>query len=262
MQNIDRVSGTADTAGEASGIVGAAPAPAGHPGPRPGESCGDFAVRISETWAHDARNPLTVIMGNADLLADADEVERRAMAGEIARQCRYLEILIREIPILISLTVGRYVSTPGRENLRAIIESSVRFIAPFMQEKKLTFRFAPDPGMELVHADSACLELAISILLFNLCRNARPSASLSMEGHTAAANGGLPALELSCDALDIPCHRPSPESGTASDAEACHERANTRVEIARRLLEATDWTLAHEPHGEQGCRFILRGRTI
>jgi two-component system cell cycle sensor histidine kinase/response regulator CckA len=156
----------------------------------------EFADRLTSLGtmaagtAHGLNNPLTVVMANADLMADELERHRTDLKAGVSPQEaeRRLNEIARALEDLQSAAgrMGRIVSdlqafsrpvqeTPGLVDLARCVERGVRFAAPeFRDRARLLTRFGDVP---LVKADEARLGQVIINLLVNAAQSIPPGSA-------------------------------------------------------------------------------------
>ena len=127
------------------------------------EAIGQLAGGI----AHDLNNILTVVLGNADLLARTgpdNEDERRALLGELRDGGRRAAEMVRKL-----LAFGRRESITLRPVApRAVVDELITFLRRILPET-IDIRVDAEPSVPPIRADA----VALGQILVNLATNAR-----------------------------------------------------------------------------------------
>jgi len=117
--------------------------------------------------AHDLRNPLTAIIGNADLLQmPASSAEVTESGTEIAKAGRRMLELITDLLDANAIEEGRYASELEPHDLRALVETSLQRYHSASERKQIPLVLEPGPP-RWVQADRKATLQVIDNLVSN-----------------------------------------------------------------------------------------------
>lgn len=117
--------------------------------------------------AHDLKNPLTIIVGNAQLMPQIeDRGEILVLADDIQSAATRMNQLIKSLLDANAIEEGRFTSKVERCDLTALVQESVRNNSPNAQRKQISIRVATEPGV-VARADAAAVVQILDNLLSN-----------------------------------------------------------------------------------------------
>ena len=117
--------------------------------------------------AHDLRNPLTVILGNADLLrATAEGPGTRDLATMIVTASERMHQLIVNLLDVNAIEQGRFASTLERQDMGALLAACVDDSRPSATRKRIELRLGLSPDV-FVRADGMAARQVLDNLISN-----------------------------------------------------------------------------------------------
>jgi signal transduction histidine kinase len=118
--------------------------------------------------AHDLKNPLSVIVGSADLLKMTNDLSRvQKMAGLISGAAIRMRDLVTNLLDANAIEEGKFIQMLERCDVRALVETSVEHNQPSAAKKQIEIRLGASDGLW------ACADRAATLqILDNLISNA------------------------------------------------------------------------------------------
>jgi signal transduction histidine kinase len=130
--------------------------------------------------AHDLRNPLTAIIGNADLLQIPASSEEVAESGtEISKAGRRMLELINDLLDANAIEEGRYASQLEPRDLRTLVETSLQNHHSASERKQIPLALEPGPPC-WVQADRKAALQVIDNLVSNALKYSPPGSRITL----------------------------------------------------------------------------------
>jgi signal transduction histidine kinase len=131
-----------------------------------------------EIAAHDLKNPLTVIMGSADLVPRLeDEKQVAKLLSNISGAARRMHDLITNLLDVNAIEQGKFTSKIGPCDLRAMVERSVENNLPSAAKKRIAIRTGFSEGV-WAKADPAATLQILDNLISNALKFSPPSSTV------------------------------------------------------------------------------------
>lgn len=138
--------------------------------------------------AHDLKNPLTVIMGSAELLKQAEEPARiEKLTGVIASAAKRMRDLINNLLDANAIEQGRFTSLREPCNMRALLEESVQHNQPAATRKEIAFRIGTSEGL-WAKGDRAAILQILDNLISNALKYSPPNTTVHLHTLPEAEN--------------------------------------------------------------------------
>ncbi len=132
--------------------------------------------------AHDLKNPLTVIVGNAELTAMVKDPEQiQKLSHNIVLAATRMRDLIANLLDVNAIEQGKYTSAVERCDVRALVEQCVENNQPVAAKKQIAFRVGISSGLWAQADRAATLQI-----LDNLVSNAIKYSPLNTTIHVHA----------------------------------------------------------------------------
>jgi signal transduction histidine kinase len=203
------------------------------------------------TIAHDLRNPLSVILGYAEMLREMDgDAERGEMLGRLVANARAAIALVANYADLQRIELGRLAVESRRTDLTLPLDAVADLYREEAQRRQIGFELDAGSDVPAVLADAGALERALGNLLHNAVR------------HTPA--GGRVALRVNVlpRVVEIDVCDTGPGLA-AEELPTLFQRGHGRGKgkrttgiglfVARALIEAQEGTLAVAHGRDGGC---------
>lgn len=221
-----------------------------------------FADKLS----HDLKNPLTGIMGHAQMLqmkfgASDPGVER--YAGKILGAGRQVQELLADVRDLGLLEQGRFRASPERIDLHSLLSMVVNDHGGAAEAAGVGLElvpFRPDSRKEaiLVEVDSGLMIRVLSNLVSNALRHVPPEGRVRV--HLGRPSRGRTEIHVSDIADEIPDGPERPRSAGPGGGDARGESRlhhGLRMEFCRVAVEALGGRLWAKPNASGGSTFGL-----
>jgi signal transduction histidine kinase len=128
--------------------------------------------------AHDLKNPLTVIVGNAELTAMVKDPEQiRKLSNNIVSAATRMRDLIANLLDVNAIEQGKYTSAVERCDVRTLIEQCVENNQPVAAKKQITFRVGISDGL-WAQADRAATLQILDNLVSNAIKYSPPNTTI------------------------------------------------------------------------------------
>ncbi len=128
--------------------------------------------------AHDLKNPLSVIVGSADLLIMTDDPSRiRKMAGLISGAAIRMRDLVTNLLDANAIEQGRFIQKIERCNVLALVEQSLEHNQPSADKKKIALRLGASEGL-WAKADRAATMQILDNLISNALKYSPPNTTV------------------------------------------------------------------------------------
>jgi signal transduction histidine kinase len=130
--------------------------------------------------AHDLKNPLTVIVGSAELLKQANDPARiEKLTGIIVNAAKRMRDLINNLLDANAIEQGRFTSLREPCNMRALLEESVQHNQPAATKKNIVFRVGTSEGL-WARADRAAILQILDNLISNALKYSPPNTTIHL----------------------------------------------------------------------------------
>ncbi|MBI4371009.1 MAG: response regulator [Elusimicrobia bacterium] len=145
-----------------------------------------FQAKFFATVAHDVKNPLTAILGYAELLGARlkDRPDLLAFASYIHKAAQALNLLVSDLVDLAAIESGKLRVELGPLDLAQVVSDVASRVAVAAQAKKLTFEVRGASGLPALRGDPH----RIGQVLQNLCTNA---VQYTPEGGAVSIEAGV-----------------------------------------------------------------------
>lgn len=149
----------------------------------------DEFLRIA---SHDLKNPLTVILGIAEMLqltlppGSALDEQHHEMLATIATRAHVMHRIIEDYLDFQALEDGELAIRAARGDLNAIADAIVRAHIPHAEAKGITLGFEPDASLPPVRVDPLRIGQVIENLVGNALKFSPPGAAVTVR---TRANG-------------------------------------------------------------------------
>lgn len=128
--------------------------------------------------AHDLKNPLSVIVGSAELLRTAKEPAKiEKMVNLIASAAMRMRDLVTNLLDANAIEQGKFTSNIERCNLRALVEQSVEHNQPSATRKGIAIRVGASDGL-WARADKAATLQILDNLISNAVKYSPPNTTV------------------------------------------------------------------------------------
>jgi len=193
------------------------------------------AAALASQVAHDLGNVLTVVLGNAEMLAET-LADRPAAAALVARMLRAAQ---RGTGLVDRLDLfARGVAAPGGPtDIAALLAGYAERLAPGLPAG-IAFEVVAEPGLGAVALDTAALSLALDELVENALAAVGGTGRLGIRAGRAAGDPGRIRLTVADDGPGMAgpmlrrCAAPAFAAGTAA------HRTGLGLAIAGRIAAA------------------------
>jgi signal transduction histidine kinase len=129
--------------------------------------------------AHDLRNPLTAIIGNADLLQMESRGEAAASGREISKAGRRMLELITDLLDANAIEEGRYASQVEPHDLRALVVAGLQHHASAAERKQSTLLLGDGPAC-WAQADRKAVLQVVDNLVSNALKYSPPGSVIGL----------------------------------------------------------------------------------
>jgi signal transduction histidine kinase len=218
----------------------------------------DFVANVS----HELRTPVSVILSNAETLADGaieDRARRDAFLQAIVRNADRLSRLITDLLDLARIEAGRYPIELEPIPLAEVVDDVVATLRTRAEERGQTLT-TEIPDVEVV-ADERALEHVLGNLLDNALKYTPPGGHVVVR---ARQDGDLARIEVADDGPGVPEeHRDRLfERFYRVDPGRSREIGGTGLglSIVKHLVQAMDGEVGVEPRTPRGSVFWFRLR--
>ncbi|MBL8843645.1 MAG: response regulator [Planctomycetes bacterium] len=205
--------------------------------------------------AHELNNPLTSILGFADVLATDPHLpeEMRAPARTIAEQAQRCTTIVRGL-----LDVARQRQAPrGPVALADVVERVRRGIAPQLERAGLRVATSIAPDLPRVAADATGLEQVISNLLSNSIDALAPGGTIEID----ARRSGPRHVTLRCcdDGPGVPAELRERIFDPFFTTKSPKHGTGLGLAISQRIVRTHGGTIAatERPDGRAGACFVV-----
>ena len=231
----------------------------------------EFLSRVS----HELRTPMNAILGYAQLLLLADEqgldAHQRERVARIEAAGWHLVTLINDVLDLATIESGNARIQMADVDVAAVVDESVRLLAPLAENAKVTLATALPPGAPRVQADATRLRQVLVNLIGNAIKynleNGRVDIAVSLrepEGASAEDAAGSDPGRLVVDIVDTGRGMTSAQLSRLFSAfdrlglEASPiEGTGIGLVISRSLVERMGGTIAIDSRPNVGTRVTL-----
>lgn len=128
--------------------------------------------------AHDLKNPLTVILGNAELTAvvkDPQQIQK--LSNNIVSAATRMRDLIANLLDVNAIEQGKYTSAVERCDVRALVEQCIENNQPIAAKKQIVFRVGISDGL-WAQADRAATLQILDNLVSNALKYSPPNTTV------------------------------------------------------------------------------------
>lgn len=208
--------------------------------------------------AHDLKNPLAVVAGYADLLADANAEERHEMAEGILRAAEDALDLIHNALDAAAIEGRGLTLSPQSTDLGLLAAEVVARYRPLAHSHEAELRYVMPAAPVTVDVDAALIERALGNLISNALKYGGHATQVEVE--SAAEDGGA-TVRVRDSGPGIPAamlaqlFRPFARgSATAQRVEG----SGLGLSIARRFVEAHGGTITVDSRAGAGTCITIR----
>ena len=128
--------------------------------------------------AHDLRNPLTVILGNAELMTMTQDVsQREKLSKNIVAVAMRMRDLIANLLDVNAIEQGKYTSAVERCDVRALVDQCIETNQPIAAKKQITLRVGISDGL-WAQADRAATLQILDNLVSNALKYSPPNTTV------------------------------------------------------------------------------------
>ncbi len=128
--------------------------------------------------AHDLKNPLTIIAGNAELLRQTNDPDRvDKYTNTIVSAATRMRNLINNLLNANAIEQGKFTSNLERCDLRALVEQSVENNQPAAVRKEIVFQVGTSPGLWAKADRTATLQI-LDNLISNALKYSPPNTTV------------------------------------------------------------------------------------
>lgn len=128
--------------------------------------------------AHDLKNPLTVILGSAELIAmSKDENQNSTLSKNIVSAATRMRNLIADLLDFNAIEQGKYNSAVERCDIHALVEQCVENNQPIAARKQIAFRVGISEGL-WAKADRAATLQILDNLVSNALKYSPPNTTI------------------------------------------------------------------------------------
>ena len=128
--------------------------------------------------AHDLKNPLSIIVGSADLLTMTNDPSRiKKMAGLISSAAIRMRDLVTNLLDANAIEQGKFIQKIERCNALALVEQSVEHNQPSAARKSITIRLGASQGL-WAKADRAATLQILDNLISNAVKYSPPNTTV------------------------------------------------------------------------------------
>jgi signal transduction histidine kinase len=176
--------------------------------------------RFLASSSHDLRTPLTNIIGNVEIIQDAEAgpvtAMQASMLDAVSRNGRRLLSLIEDMLTISKIELGVFTSNLRPVDLGRLVPEAVDLIMPSMQDNEITFDVPAPREALMVNGDAGQLGRVLTNLLTNAVkytpRGGRVTCTAAVEDDDAVlvvqdTGMGIPEAEL--ESLGTPFFRAS-----------------------------------------------------
>ncbi|QDV88679.1 ATP-binding protein [Planctomycetes bacterium TBK1r] len=211
--------------------------------------------------SHELRNPMTPVLGIAQLLANGQvgENEQQEMYNVLLQQSRQLTRLVDELLDLSRIERGKIKLSRGPCDLVSIVRHSAETIQDSLKTKSLSLTVLGDERPCWVYADQSRLIQVVTNLLTNACRYTQKHGNIQVEVFSASDQGCLVVSDDGIGLSEQELKRVFDLFHQAPSARSRQRGLGIGLSLVRRLVELHDGqiTMASQGRGS-GCRATVR----
>jgi two-component system sensor histidine kinase ResE len=137
----------------------------------------DFAAMLT----HDIRNPLAVVRGCAEMLAESElHAEDRESVAAIHHAAETIERLVVNLLMSATIEAGQLSLAPSRVPVDTLLTSTVEQFRAAASRQRVGLKVAPSEACGFVNGDRLQLERALGNLINNAIKYTGPGGNISV----------------------------------------------------------------------------------
>jgi signal transduction histidine kinase len=148
------------------------------------EKLNEIKNRFIGIAAHDLRNPLQVIAGYSEMLADGvlDDVSPRQqkVISVIRKNSDYMLKLVTDLLYISKVEAGKLHLELQETDLSALLESNVEFNRLLAGQKHIEIRLSSEKGLPAVRIDAPKIEQVLNNLIGNAIKFSHPKSMVEV----------------------------------------------------------------------------------
>lgn len=209
--------------------------------------------------AHDLKNPLSVIVGSAELLRVSKEPARvEKMANLISAAATRMRDLVKNLLDANAIEQGKFISNIERCDIRALVEESVEHNQPNGGKKGITIRVGTSEGL-WARADRAATLQILDNLISNAVKYSPPNTTVHVHA-LPETEWILVSVRDEGPGINEADQKKLFQKFTRLTARPTGGESSTGLglSIVKRLAEAMDGTIQCHSVAGFGATFMLR----
>lgn len=215
----------------------------------------DFMAMV----AHDIRNPLSVVVGYAEMLREQGRLEPESadMLARLASNARAVISLVSNYLDLSRIEAGHLLLYPVAVEINEVLLVVSELYEDEARRKGIAFEVAPDESVPTLRSDSMALERVLANLVHNALKftpaAGRITLSSKLEGSEVVVRVRDTGPGIRSE--DVPTIFDRYRRAFAGQA---NHGSGLGLFIARALVETLGGTITLESNSDGGCCFAIR----
>jgi signal transduction histidine kinase len=208
---------------------------------------------------HELRNPLTVIIGFAECIRDADPVRSRSKAQGYAENILEGAHLALDILRDFSgrLTAGAVAPAPEPANVKAAVESCLGLVAPLAKQAGLTLSKSLGRRLPDLKVETRALKQMLLNVLLNAVRHQKIGGRISVRARRG--RDGVLRIAISDDGIGMTKKEiKAALSGKPRQTAEAGSFSGLGLPLVKRLAESGGGTIAIESARRKGTHVEIR----
>lgn len=209
--------------------------------------------------AHDIRNPLSVVVGYADMLRESQDQppDRADMLARLVTNARAVISLVSNYLDLSRIEAGRLILDSSPVNVNLVVQSVAELYEDEAKRRNVRFGIELDPAEPNVRGDATALERVLGNLLHNSLKFTPVQGEIAI---CVSSDGGALKIDVSDSGPGIPADEVATifDRYRRSFSGRAKHGSGLGLFIARALVEALGGTITVAGRPGGGSVFTVR----
>ncbi|MEN3112850.1 DUF4118 domain-containing protein [Uliginosibacterium paludis] len=202
--------------------------------------------------SHDIRTPLTVMVGQAEALAEAPAGRVREQAQALREQALRMSELVNKLLDMARLQASGVSLRRDWQSVEEIVGAALAHLGEALAAHRITLALAPD--LPLLEFDAVLIERVLCNLLENAAKFSPAGREIRIE---ALGRGEVIEIAVADEGVGVPAEHPERlfEAFVRGEAQGAVTGLGLGLSICRIIVEAHGGSLQAENRAQGGARF-------